>query len=761
MRGVAGTDRARRRAPIVLAAAVAVSSVLVALPAVAEPPRSADDSTTAVVQVIDGEVQAANVTSGQLAELRADPDAGPVVARGHTVQAAIATSVATVGAPAMWTQGQRGAGKVIVVVDTGVEPSFGGTLVGQACFAANQSGTVGYCGASANAPAAFDGACFALGVCGGADVLDPSAARPCPSPSTPATCAHGTAVAAVATRHEAPAGVAPDAGVYAIRVFDPEGNNADLVDVLLALDHVAQLSDAGMDIAAVNLSISTRDAFVGACDSNLSVPSEAFRLVFDQLLARDIPPVVASGNGSSHVGIGFPGCISNAVSVGSSDLDDELADFGNRGAGLDLLAPGASEGNGNIIPLVIPGGAVTSWAGTSFSAPHVAGAFALLAEAYPKASAGQRLALLTTNGVPVTESGRTYPRLLVGGGTQMLRGGRLFPDREPVVPGTRAVVGDLDGDGRDDLLIHGAGGGPDGIYFGRSAWELVRTPRTIRGSYRPIVGNFRGNPRTGAAPTAEEVLFYAAGSSPDPLWQVGSGRTITSSTLRVDATYASVVADLDGDGWDDIIWYAAGTTLGQIWFGGRSAFAAVSRPVTGRYRVAVGDFDCDGHQEVHWHAPGATQDRRWDVQANRSIISSAAEVSGSFRLAVGNLDGDSSLGHPCDDIVMHAPGAPTDHILYGGPNGTLEELSISGDYQPQVGDLNADGRAEVIWYAAGATGDVIWSVAPTRERTSTSMQVAGTYEPLVADLDGDGASDVVWHAPGTTVPLWWGVPGPP
>ena len=116
---------------------------------------------------------------------------------------------------------------MIAVIDTGVAPTFGGTLVGQACFAATQVGPSlqGHCGPDEDVTEAFDATCFTLGVCsaGAGDVLDPAAGRPCPVPPAAASdCYHGTAVAAVAARHEPTPGVAPDAGVYAIRVFNPQ-----------------------------------------------------------------------------------------------------------------------------------------------------------------------------------------------------------------------------------------------------------------------------------------------------------------------------------------------------------------------------------------------------------------------------------------------------------------------------------------------------------------------------------------------------------
>ena len=175
------------------------------------------------------------------------------------------------------------------------------------------------------------------------------------------------------------------------------------------------------------------------------------------------------------------------------------------------------------------------------------------------------------------------------------------------------------------------------------------------------------------------------------------------------------MGDLDGDGWDDIVWYAPGTSAGEVWFGGATAFTVVARPVVGSYRVAVGDFDCDGRDEVYWHAPGSPVDRRWDVAADRSVTSQAAEIAGSYRLLVANLDGDTSGGHPCDDLVLHAPGAPVDRLVYGGPSGPVQQnVAIGGDYRPFAGDLNGDGRDEVVWYAAGAAGDVVWSTSAAR-----------------------------------------------
>src|SRR3546814_16611305 len=100
------------------------------------------------------------------------------------------------------------------------------------------------------------------------------------------SCLHGTAVAAVAARHAPTPGVAPGAGVYGIRVFDPTGRTADLVDVYAALEHVVSLVESRrLDLASVNLSVATRALFSGTCDDRpaLTGATDAFPPITDHL----------------------------------------------------------------------------------------------------------------------------------------------------------------------------------------------------------------------------------------------------------------------------------------------------------------------------------------------------------------------------------------------------------------------------------------------------------------------------------------------
>ena len=142
-------------------------------------------------------------------------------------------------------------------------------------------------------------------------------------------------------------------------------------------------------------------ATAAACDSDLRKPS------IDQLRSLGVATIIASGNDGFSDGIGFPACISSAVSVGSTTKSDNVSIFSNSAAILDLLAPGSS------ITAPVPGGGTGVKSGTSMATPHVVGAWAVIKERSPSASVADLLAELTNNGVMITDSrnGLTRPRI--------------------------------------------------------------------------------------------------------------------------------------------------------------------------------------------------------------------------------------------------------------------------------------------------------------------------------------------------------------
>lgn len=306
--------------------------------------------------------------------------------------------------------GFTGVGQTVAILDTGIDadqPFFddnnGGTgtsrLLSQACFSTNDGPNqrVSLCpnGATTDLTSA--------NIDGEADCLIGGVNR----------CDHGTHVAGIAAGDGtgvagAPtAGVAPDAGIIAIQVFTRFNRDADCggdpgdapcirtfaADQIAGLNRVLQLENANptWNVAAANMSIGNDDNNAAACDG------DARKAAVDTLLAAGIATVISAGNEGHPNGVGTPGCISTAVTVGSTDDDDAVSGFSNRGPRLDLLAPGD-----NVISSVING--FGSKDGTSMAAPHVTGAFAVLRQATPNRTIANLLGDLQTTGVPITYS---------------------------------------------------------------------------------------------------------------------------------------------------------------------------------------------------------------------------------------------------------------------------------------------------------------------------------------------------------------------
>ncbi len=330
----------------------------------------------------------------QIARLARDPNIVSIVADTPS-PAADTESNTIIQATATHAVGIDGSGVVVAVLDTGVDsthPMLAGKVVAEACFAASSS-------------------------CpnGGAVQVGAGAAAPCTY--APRGCRHGTHVAGIAAGRSTATipygGVAPGADIIAVQVFTRfEGEICNITgqgespctlslpsDRVAALEFVAFLTGF-FDVAGANMSIGG-GAFATACDFAPEKPA------IDLLRVRNVATTISAGNDASGVNVGAPGCISSAVTVGSTNKLDGLSSFTNSNALVDVFAPGSS------INSSIPGGGTASFNGTSMAAPHVMGAFALARQLTPNLSLDAVQERIVTSGPTFVDprNGLTFHRL--------------------------------------------------------------------------------------------------------------------------------------------------------------------------------------------------------------------------------------------------------------------------------------------------------------------------------------------------------------
>lgn len=183
---------------------------------------------------------------------------------------------------------------------------------------------------------------------------------------------HGTHCAGIALGDNTVVGVAPEAGLVVIKSMDSFGSG-DSSDSIDGINWCVNNSDL-YNISVISMSLGAdcdtypELCYSDYCDSDFS----SFTTAINNAVAKNISVIISSGNDYNRTAIPFPACIENATAVGATDKNDNLAGYSNLNSLVKLVAPGT-----NIVSLNYLGGVVSS-SGTSMSAPHVAGAVALL-----------------------------------------------------------------------------------------------------------------------------------------------------------------------------------------------------------------------------------------------------------------------------------------------------------------------------------------------------------------------------------------------
>jgi hypothetical protein len=326
------------------------------------------------------------------------------------------------------------------------------------------------------------------------------------------------------------------------------------------------------------------------------------------------------------------------------------------------------------------------------------------------------------------------------------------------------AIGDLDGDGRPEIVAYQAGGGLVAFAYdeGSAAW-------TVRWRSTQADGVTPSNPTGGgwAGPALADLdddgvpEVLRAGLVYDAMGRLLDGVTFPTDDYTSNTGTFAVVADVDADGRAE---YVRGDGVWE-WNAATARWTPESYVTTANTRghVAVADFG-DFPGAAGW--PSATPEIAVisgipGPGVARVQTLDGTVVFGPVPLPAGGLGGPPTIGDFDGDgrpelaaagaraysvFDLDCTGSPIGTCASGSTDGVLWSVPSQDGSSNRTGssifDFEGDGRAEAVYgdecflrVYDGATGAVIFSQA----RSSCTW-----YEnPVVADLDGDFNAEIV------------------
>jgi subtilisin family serine protease len=305
-------------------------------------------------------------------------------------------STALVGADVAWGFGYTGSGWYVAILDTGIRAShemFQGKTIVEQCFALgpNRTDPVGDCPN------------------GQIEMSGPGAAA-----HHDTRFGHGSHVAGIAAGNNgfSQYGVARGADIIAVNVFSyfpDEGYVGSWVsDQVKGLEYIYTIRNS-YPIAAANMSLGGYEKFTDYCDT------DSRQLAISNLRAAGIATTISAGNEGNCDGVSSPACISTAIAVNGTDKFDNEYSSGNwHDVMVALMAPGVTINSAS----GLTDHSYDNRTGTSMSAPHVAGAWAIMKQYNPNMTVDEILNVLQDTGTMISstrcEGRAAKPRLNVG-----------------------------------------------------------------------------------------------------------------------------------------------------------------------------------------------------------------------------------------------------------------------------------------------------------------------------------------------------------